>query len=178
MTTRRVLIGILTIFMIWSAAYCIYEFQQTQSEPEFHALGVGDGSLGIDRQTIIRLLDDDGFYFERSESIAGEETYMGKGSLSQEYVILIGPEHNLKKVTYFATMVGTPTELGMRNVQRLFLLNIILPDWHDAADWLSAHFIEVRRGDPAIVTVDGIKVTLEYYVHDDVGSYILTFNAE
>ena len=165
--------GITGLVIVCSVA----QYLDSQPTSEFHAVGVRDGSLGIDRQAFIELLDDSGFYFERSESIGGEETYTGTGSLGQETIILTGPAHDLKKVAYIATTAGTSDQLGMRAVRRYLLLRIIIPEWDDAADWLSAHSLTVKStGDPKITVIDGIRITLEY--HEKWGFYILTFDPE
>ncbi len=84
----------------------------------------------------------------------------------------------LAAALHIASTEGTPDELGMRNVHRLWLLWTILPEWEGADDWLSDSLPTVRHQGPSVLLVGSTLVELEYiHVIYDSGIYALRLTA-
>ena len=71
---------------------------------------------------------------------------------------------------------GASHELGMRNVRRLYLLLLILPEWEGSGEWLNDGLYWTRStGAFATTTQSDIDISLVYTNHHDhgIGMYSL-----
>ena len=122
-----------------------------------------------------------GFTFDAAEVLENPDLRITRGKhpdVELESVVLFEIPAGLASALHTGSTIGTPDELGMRNVHRLWLLWTILPEWEGADVWLSDSLPTVRRQGPSTLLVGSTLVELEYnHVIFDDGIYVLRVTA-
>ena len=133
--------------------------------------------LGIDRQSIIELFDDD-FAFTPAVPDFSGETVEGTTLLGQERIGLFGRPDNLTRILHVAVPEFVePHEQRMQNVRRGMLLLVVVPEWEDASDWMTSQFQTLQDGDSESVDTAGKRITMDRTNHEGVTVYGLVLEA-
>ena len=147
-------------------------------QPGTSDVGTAPLGLGIDRQTIIDLFDDDFAFTPPSETSGSETMVEGTTLLGQESIVLYGPSDNLTRILHAAVPEFVePHEQGMQNVRRVTLLLVLVPEWNDAGDWMSSQFHTLQDGESESVDTAGKRITMDRMDHKDVSAYGLVIEA-
>jgi hypothetical protein len=134
--------------------------------------------LGIDRETLIDLFDDDFAFTPPSTTDDGSPIVEGQTTLGQEGIGFIGPPENLTKVFHGAVPEFVdPNEQGFQNLRRAMLLLVIVPEWEDASDWMTSQFHTLGPGDSESVEIAGKRITMDRLDHEGVAVYGLQITA-
>ena len=135
-------------------------------------VGTAPLGLGIDRQTIIDLFDDDYAFTPPSETSGSETIVEGTTLLGQESIVLYGPSDNLTRILHAAVPEFVePHEQGMQNLRRGILLMVLVPEWNDSSDWMSSQFHTLQDGESEGVDTAGKRITMDRMNHKGVSVY-------
>lgn len=122
--------------------------------------------LGIDRQTLMELFDDDFGFTPPSTTEDGTPIVNGESSYGQEGIGLMGPPDNLTKVYIVAVPdFVDANEQGFQNVRRAMLLMVVVPEWEDASQWMTTRFHTLRPGDSESVEIEGKRITMDPHAY-------------
>lgn len=137
-----------------------------------------DAELSVNKAAVQSSFEEMGFVFDPTEVLADHDLRITRGEHGDaDYgtVVLYEIPRGLAAVSHIAGTLGTPGELGMRNVYRLQLLWTVLPEWERADDWLNEH---LHQREHAVRIVGDTLVELEYFpVTGTVGVYVLHLKA-
>ena len=134
--------------------------------------------LGIDRQTLIDLFDDDFAFTPPSTTDDGRPIVEGETTLGQEAIGLVGSPENLTKVFHGAVPEFVDAnEQRFQNLRRATLLLVIVPEWEDASDWMTTRFHTLGPGDTETIEIEGKRITMERMDHEGVAVYGLQITA-
>ena len=101
--------------------------------------------IGVSRQSIQSVYEspDVGFTFESVPLADGRERLMGTSRDGLAFLDLIGPSHNLSKVTVVITVPSDAPDVRLLNAAYLLgLMSLAVPDWADGVDWVNDNFAE------------------------------------
>ena len=134
--------------------------------------------LGIDRQTLIEMFDDDFAFTPLSTTKDGMPILKGETTRGQEHLGFIGPKENLTEVYHVAVPEFVDShQRGMQNIRRWMLLKVIVPEWEDASGWMTARLHTLGPGDSETVEIEGKRINMDRFDHEGVAVYGLRITA-
>lgn len=168
------LVFICGLVLIIFAISCAAEFGQAGTP----APTLPPPGLGIDRQSLIELFDDDFAFTPPSTTKDGMPMVQGETIRGQEHLGFIGPTENLTRVFHAAVPEFVDShQRGMQNLRRGMLLMVIVPEWEDASDWMTARLHTLGPGDSETIEIDGKRITMDRLDHEGVAVYGLQITA-
>ena len=134
--------------------------------------------LGIDRETLIGIFNDDFAFKPPSTTSDGTPIVEGTTLLGQEMISLIGPPENLSRILLIAVPDTVDSnEQRMQNLRRAVLLLHVVPDWEDASGWMTSQFHTLGSGEIETVDTDGKRIAMHRRDHEGLAVYGLDITA-